>query len=135
MFLAFATRLYRCRRRLICHGGDETSLLTIIYDETPVMDEQDAPIQRRRWWHIGEAITSLFQPRAGYYSGGEINAEDPFDYSNLRVLSGRLPYYEPIVVEVVRTNELTPFLPSFLPSSRSYVPPYLPTRSALKRPR
>jgi len=42
----------------------------------PVMDEQDAPIWRQRWWRrIGETITSLFQPRAGYYSDGEINAE------------------------------------------------------------
>ncbi|KYQ53208.1 hypothetical protein ALC60_07939 [Trachymyrmex zeteki] len=42
----------------------------------PVMDEQDAPIRWRRWWRrIGETITSLFQPRAGYYSDGEINAE------------------------------------------------------------
>jgi len=40
-----------------------------------VMDEQDASIQRRWRRRIGETITSLFQPRAGYYSDGEINAE------------------------------------------------------------
>lgn len=43
--------------------------------------------------------------------------KDPFNYSNPVVLSGGLPYYDSIVVEVVGTNQLTPFLPSFLPSN------------------